>query len=91
MASQPDVVRNDPQSVVAGVDGEDSPEPVLEIISTSRLKRHPVSIEPRAPKVPPKIANVPVHETTRVVAKTEVNFRLGIKVHDGKQAVRCQK
>ena len=74
MASQPDIVRNNAEGVVTGIDGEDCPKAVLEIISTSRLKRYSVSIKPRPPEVPPKIADVSVDETARVVAETEVDL-----------------
>ena len=89
MTSQPDVVRNNAECVVAGIDGLDSSEPILKIISTGRLKRHSVRIKPRPPEIPPKIAHMSVGEATRVVAETEVDPRLGIKVHHGNQAMRC--
>jgi hypothetical protein len=81
VASEPDVVGDSSEALVASVHIKDSTKLVLEVISATGLKTNPVKIEPRAPKASGQEVDVTVDKTTSVVSEGKVNLVLDVEVH----------
>ena len=91
VASKPDVVGNSSQSLVTGVDVEDSAKLVLKVISTTRLKANSVEIKPGSPEASRQEVDMTIHKSASVVSEGKVDLVLHIEVYNAHDTLRRQE
>lgn len=69
LATDEYIVRNTSQEIVPLTCGNDSTEAVLEVVTASGLKIHPVSLEPSTPECTPQPIDMAVEGSSSVIPR----------------------
>jgi hypothetical protein len=73
LTTEPYVVWNGTQEVVARISAENSTKSILKVVSTTSLKANSVNIKPRTPEKSTKPVHMAVDDTASVVSEAQIN------------------
>jgi len=91
MHTEPDVVGDTTEGLIAAIDGQQGAELVLEVVATTRLEADTVNVEPSSPEAAGEEVDMAVHDTTGEVAEGEVSLGLGVEIDNAKDSARGEK
>ena len=87
-----DVVRNaEAEQTAPAVCAEDGTELVLDVVTSGRVQVDAVELEPSPPKDTRYPHAMPVDRSAHVVAASELDLILNVKVDDADDAVGCEE